>query len=480
MALATTSGAEAASRDALSIKAFGAAGDGTRDDTKAIQAAIDAAPADAGVIVFPAGTYRLTAPIEVIDSTERGNRRGLRLIGAAGGGSGASIGCQLLWEGPADQPMLRMWSRDCIVTNLAFRVARGRRALAAIDIDQAPGGRTTTTNNNFAHLLLTKADGAMTYGVRMGARASANTEYMGFDSCYFEDIDRACVYIPSRTGQAKAHRFYKCVFARAPFGILHETGSFTTFGCGFSELSSAAIQLGSITDYIAINETDSEACARLLVTAGGSSASWAVKIDGGRFALNGLAPDGRFIDFTDGGPLLIQNSLFGNGGRVPHFKIRARSAEPGAVVIAVGNVFPNERPFDLDGRCRLVTLGNRGYGGGGAPLNLDDTVAAAVGAGGQLALTTVTSISGTQTRAENLRGSARIADGEAQAQVRFARPEPDGMYYVSATVSGVKGNPSWSARRAGVTAKSDSGFTIVLENAPGPGNSVTVDWILVR
>jgi hypothetical protein len=44
-------------KDTISVKDFGAVGDGVADDTAAIQAAIDAAPAN-GCIFFPPGTYR--------------------------------------------------------------------------------------------------------------------------------------------------------------------------------------------------------------------------------------------------------------------------------------------------------------------------------------------------------------------------------------------------------------------------------------
>lgn len=52
---------EVASGDA-NVRDFGAAGDGKRDDTKAIQAAVDAAR---GAVFFPKGTYRVTRTIEV-------------------------------------------------------------------------------------------------------------------------------------------------------------------------------------------------------------------------------------------------------------------------------------------------------------------------------------------------------------------------------------------------------------------------------
>ena len=47
--------------EANSVKSFGAVGDGIQDDTAAIQRCV----ARGGVILFPPGTYRITAPIEV-------------------------------------------------------------------------------------------------------------------------------------------------------------------------------------------------------------------------------------------------------------------------------------------------------------------------------------------------------------------------------------------------------------------------------
>lgn len=50
---------------ALSVKSFGAVGDGVADDTAAIQAAWDAAHASGRLLYFPPGTYRITAAIGI-------------------------------------------------------------------------------------------------------------------------------------------------------------------------------------------------------------------------------------------------------------------------------------------------------------------------------------------------------------------------------------------------------------------------------
>lgn len=52
-------------RESVSVKDFGAVGDGVTDDTAAIQAAIDSVKITGGRVFFPTGTYRLTTAIVV-------------------------------------------------------------------------------------------------------------------------------------------------------------------------------------------------------------------------------------------------------------------------------------------------------------------------------------------------------------------------------------------------------------------------------
>lgn len=51
--------------DWVNVKTYGATGDGTTDDTSAIQAAIDAAADGGGVVYLPAGTYSISAALTI-------------------------------------------------------------------------------------------------------------------------------------------------------------------------------------------------------------------------------------------------------------------------------------------------------------------------------------------------------------------------------------------------------------------------------
>jgi hypothetical protein len=87
---------------------YGATGDGTTDDTVAIQAAVDAVPATGGQVIFPIGIYKLTDTITLPDV------RGIELVGRS------STGSKLLMTAD-NRPIIEtqgMWQRGQLITNL--------------------------------------------------------------------------------------------------------------------------------------------------------------------------------------------------------------------------------------------------------------------------------------------------------------------------------------------------------------------------
>lgn len=79
-------------------------------------------------------------------------------------------------------------------------------------------------------------------------------------------------------------------------------------------------------------------------------------------------------------------------------------------------------------------------------------------------------------------GSLTISDTANTGQVVFPSPLPDDTYKVFPTVSGFTGTPASAARIVNINGntKSVNGFTLVLAAAPGAGNSVTVDFLVIK
>jgi hypothetical protein len=75
------------------VKAYGAIGNDTADDTTAIQSAIDAARLVGGIVWFPAGTYKITATLKLYTGTTPTITAysNITLAGAGSSGAGGSI-----------------------------------------------------------------------------------------------------------------------------------------------------------------------------------------------------------------------------------------------------------------------------------------------------------------------------------------------------------------------------------------------------
>lgn len=61
----SVSGKSVYPNEIINVKAYGATGNGTTDDTTTIQAALDAVPANGGIVYFPNGTYKVSSVLTV-------------------------------------------------------------------------------------------------------------------------------------------------------------------------------------------------------------------------------------------------------------------------------------------------------------------------------------------------------------------------------------------------------------------------------
>lgn len=96
------------------------------------------------------------------------------------------------------------------------------------------------------------------------------------------------------------------------------------------------------------------------------------------------------------------------------------------------------------------------------------------------ALSGIQGISGTATRANNLRGTATVADAATTAVWTFSAAEVDTSYFITAASATVTGAASAGSSRIRSIAKATDKITITVEAAPGAGTSVAFDCILIR
>lgn len=108
------------------VRAFGAAGDGTADDTGAVQSALDSVGTRGGLVLFPQGAYRVTAPLAVSSDyvTLRGIGRGSEVFAGPG------------WAGRA---MIVAAGRKGIRIEDLWLDGQDGRAGLAIDMTPPPG-----------------------------------------------------------------------------------------------------------------------------------------------------------------------------------------------------------------------------------------------------------------------------------------------------------------------------------------------------
>lgn len=471
----------------VNVKWFGAMGNDSNNDAPAINAAIGAAVADTppgfttkggATVFFPVGFYRIVSSIEIIDDSAHGYERGVKLVGvSAGAASGGAINTWIRWDGDATSPMLKVWSRDCVIQHLTFGVKPGKTVYCAIDITQGnPNGVCTAVIIEHCRFSPEQQSGAiMTYGVVIGANngvASNGFPYqcddMRFAECYFDLTTSpsgggaACVYIPNTTQQAKQHVYHGCVFVGAQYGLLYQSGAFSTYDCQFQYLTTCIKQIQK-TDAMIIMDSQVEHCPQFFDHSVGGHGAFSVQIIGGRYDCSSNPPDPEkpWIDYYGGGPLRL-TGLAVDEIYVPEFKIRAYTAYSGeaCVMIVEGCIFPTNQPYYAPRTGWPSTWFQKKFARGNLGVASLGAVATPLD--------------------ENLHGSATATGAATTAQWTFAITETDTAYSVAAIPVSMTGVPAIGSNRIVSVVKTSGGVTLNLEAAPGPSSSITFDILLIR
>ena len=197
-----------------------------------------------------------------------------------------------------------------------------------------------------------------------------NLDYMLFRDCYFSYCEEALIDIQSTTGQAKHELFESCGFNGAKYGIKQESGSFAVYDCAFGNIETVFSLFGP-TDTLLLQNLDVESCGSLIESRGAGEFGWPVTISSGRFELDRLRSNGRWIDWLYGGCLTLQGCNFSNVYK-PNFHIRVGSGGAGTDLLALGCTFPNDSPVEAIQNSRIKMMSNTGTSATGRPVLLQD------------------------------------------------------------------------------------------------------------
>ena len=171
-------------KDVVSVKDFGAVGDGTTDDTAAIQSAIDALPANGGTVFVPVGTYLVGTLIFPNDP---------KVVNLVGAGQHSTI----LQMATAAGPLIKKVTSAGAITGALFS-----------DFQVTANASSDKTNVAHKALLLTGWNSShfkrITYKSKTTSSGAVNTvfdlaahPYLSYQNT-FEGIDCSATYGPSK------------------------------------------------------------------------------------------------------------------------------------------------------------------------------------------------------------------------------------------------------------------------------------------
>lgn len=346
---------------AFNAKDFGAVGDGSTDDTAAIQSifntVVDGVDAT-GIIVFPPGDYRVTDTITVgpaVGLVVRGSGNGVA------GGQGTRIRCEIA---DASQHLFDVSdTRQCRWSDfhvIADQKSGGGETVDAIFRSANNGVTGAVPTANIYENIRIEGQGSPGGFKRgwffdgSGSAGNQNNDLNTFYNCRCQNPTEEGWLIDHN--QSKSHSLFHCTSSGGNH-VIRASGSYRFYGGGGGgATSSAAFRQEAVTDNLVIDGFNLENCDRLFELTGTTSAEMPVVISGGRFATGNLNADGDVVVMDHPGPLVLEGNYFSSNNPVP-VGINLNGGV-GARVSAVGNHFGGNSAGDsiISGSANLTTM----------------------------------------------------------------------------------------------------------------------------
>lgn len=218
-------------RDEVSVKDFGAVGDGVTNDTTAVQAALDYATQNNLKLTFPKGIYLVSTGLTINGISASNYGKMVHLEGVGGQVDGTPGATIIKWNGTSSSSntLLKVnGAAKLVCTGIAFygsgNVGKVVWATQNVGTSYSPFG-WRFTDCTF--------ESALSGGYGFYIDTSTNIARFTFTSCYFQAGTGNTGFYSSNQNSV-SHSFVGCTFSSNNYGINLNGGSFNAFGCEFT------------------------------------------------------------------------------------------------------------------------------------------------------------------------------------------------------------------------------------------------------
>jgi hypothetical protein len=301
--------------DAASLRDFGATGDGTTNDTAAIQAAVNYATSRSpygGRVSCPAGTYVISATVVIQSVT------GLVFTGEGW--------CRFTWAGNATTPMFDL-------QDVAFSLFEGLQIYGSAShflaegfrLENGPGKRVTPSSNRFVNVYIEGVNGYIGEGLRIYAAGSGgdnNNDFHSFVNVWVSNYSNTAFSLEAT--QAHYIHFTDTHCQAGSVGQYCVSGGDSSHGAatsfiwegGFTGSNAKAdflLRCNVARQPYILRGLSSEGSNRFIDSQSACGSYSPLTMDGVRWASNHLSSDGQAIRIEFPGPITIRDSRIGEG-----------------------------------------------------------------------------------------------------------------------------------------------------------------------